>query len=146
MIPADNTTRYGKFLANGAHSKPKCVYNRVYSHTFRLDSGDLTSGSDALFDSVVYDTDILKLIEEGIFITNHKQRGTDKINLDNVHTRMGDYAPGELALAADDTKLIKSAVGEVIAYGKNRQSWLVFCAGVEHARHVTDEFKTAGRG
>ena len=144
MIPRDDNTRYGTFLKAARIANPYLCVVGFTATPFRLDSGDLTSGSDALFDSVVYNTDILKLIEEGYLSPIISKGGTDKINLENVHTRMGDYAPGELALAADDTKLIKSAVGEVIAYGKNRQSWLVFCAGIVHARHVTDEFKQRG--
>jgi DNA repair protein RadD len=35
-------------------------------------------------------------------------------------------------------------VAEIIAHGRDRKSWLAFCSGVDHARHVAEEFGRQG--
>ena len=144
MIPRDCDTRYGKFISSAIKANPNVVIVGFTATPFRLDTGMLTSGDDALFEEIVYDTDIIRLIDEGYLCPIISKGGVDKINLEDVHTRMGDYVPGELATAADNEKLIKSAIDEVIKYGSNRNAWLIFCAGVQHAQHVTDELKERG--
>lgn len=144
MIPRETHTRYGKFLKDISLANPRVCLVGFTATPWRLDSGSLVSGEDALFDKIVYDTDINKLIDEGYLSPVISKGGIEKINLENVHTRMGDYVPKELAEAADDEKLIKSAIDEVIKYGERRESWLIFCAGISHANHVTEELKTRG--
>ena len=37
-----------------------------------------------------------------------------------------------------------AAVREIVQYGRDRRSWLVFCAGVDHAYHVRDALREHG--
>src|SRR5208337_1382805 len=63
------------------------------------------------------------------------------IDLTDVHIKGGDYAPGELAHAADNPILIKLAVEEIVKYGQDRKAWLLYCSGIQHAEHVADEIR-----
>jgi DNA repair protein RadD len=56
----------------------------------------------------------------------------------------GEFNKKDLELAADKDDLIKSAVDEIIEYGTDRKSWLVFAAGKDHAVHVCNEIKSRG--
>ncbi len=38
----------------------------------------------------------------------------------------------------------KAAVDEMLTYGRDRKSWLVFCAGVQHAYDMRDELRSRG--
>ena len=38
--------------------------------------------------------------------------------------------------AVDKAEVTREAVGELVDYGLDRKSWLVFSAGIEHAEHV----------
>lgn len=58
---------------------------------------------------------------------------TDGVRLD---TRTGDFAQGQLQAAVDVPELVQSCAAEINAIFANRNSVLVFCAGVEHAHHV----------
>jgi DNA repair protein RadD len=144
MIPRDAHTRYGKFLKDISLANPNVCLIGLTATPYRLDTGSLIDGSDALFDDIVYDTDINKLIEAGYLAPVVCKGSANKIDLDKVHVRMGEYAPGELAEAADKEKLIKGAVDEIVKYGKDRQSWIVFCAGIDHAKHVLEEIRSRG--
>jgi superfamily II DNA or RNA helicase len=49
-----------------------------------------------------------------------------------------------LEAAIDQDAITASAVEEILAYGHDRKSWLVFCAGVDHAFHVRDALRAKG--
>jgi len=49
----------------------------------------------------------------------------------------GDYNLNELQATVDKDTLTRQAVAEMIAKGANREHWLIFAAGIQHAEHVT---------
>jgi DNA repair protein RadD len=61
-----------------------------------------------------------------------------------VAIRGGEFVPGALEDAADDEKVVAAAVDEIISCGQDRRSWLLFCCGVRHARHVRDVLASRG--
>lgn len=142
LIPREAQTRYGRFINDMRKANPKIVVVGLTATPYRLDSGMLHEGDDALFDGIAYCCEMKELIKGGYLVPVVSKGGVLKIDLDNVHIRAGDYASNELARAADDPHLIKEAVKEIVTYGVDRKAWLVFCAGVEHAEHVRKEFET----
>lgn len=144
MIPRNAQTRYGKFLADMKKANPNVVVLGLTATPYRLDSGLLHEGDDAIFDGISYCCDMKSLIAQSFLVPVISKGGVAKIDMTNVHSRAGDYKNDELARAADDPELIKKAVAEIVAYGKDRKAWLVFCAGVEHAEHVKKEIETYG--
>lgn len=144
MIPRDDTTRYGRFFKDIRIATPSvCIWGATAT-PFRLDSGLLHEGDGALFDGIAYNVPIKKLIEDGYLVPVISKGGVQKINLEGVHLQAGDYKPNELANAADDPALVRSAVHEIIEYGRYRKAWLVFCCNVAHAEHVAKELKQWG--
>jgi len=144
MIPRNAQTRYGKFISDLKIANPKLVCVGFTATPYRLDSGTLVEGDDALFDGIAYVCEMKRLIGEGWLAPVVSKGGVTKIDLSNVHIRAGDYASNELAHAADDPELIRLAVAEIVAYGKDRKAWLLFCSGVVHAEHVANEVRKHG--
>jgi DNA repair protein RadD len=144
MIPRDEDTRYGKFFKDIKMANPRTCIWSCTATPFRLDSGLLHEGEGALFDGIAYSADIKQLIDDGYLVPAISKGGIMKINLEGVHLQAGDYKPNELAMAADDPALIKSAVSEIVEYGHYRKSWLVYCCGVLHAEHVAEEIRVWG--
>ncbi|MDD3089123.1 MAG: DEAD/DEAH box helicase [Candidatus Omnitrophica bacterium] len=142
LIPRSTETRYGKFLADLRVANPNLVVVGLTATPYRLDSGLLYEGDDALFDGIAYDTDLLKLIEEGFLLPVVSRGGRHKIDLSGVHTRMGEYASNELETAANDYWVVRDAVYEIIEQGEDRNSWLIFASGVKHARHILEVFES----
>ena len=139
LIPRDATTRYGKFFKDVKMANPDVVVFGLSASPYRMDSGMLHEGKGALFDGIAYSVNIKKLIKDGYLVEVISKGGIQKIDLSNVHMQAGDYKPNELAHAADDPELIKLAVEEIVEYGKERNAWLLFCSGIEHALHVAAE-------
>jgi len=144
LIPRDADTRYGKFFKDMKIANPDVVIFGLSASPYRLDSGMLHEGKNALFDGIAYSVDIKKLINDGYLVNVISKGGIKKIDLAGVKIQAGDYAPGELAHAADSPELIKAAVNEIVECGNDRKAWLVFCSGVEHAEHVANAVKQHG--
>ena len=53
-------------------------------------------------------------------------------------------SPGQLQAAVDRDPITKAAIDEVMAYGEDRRSWLLFCSGVAHATHVAEAVRERG--
>jgi DNA repair protein RadD len=144
LIPRTSQTRYQTFLNDMKTANPNiCIWGTTAT-PYRLDSGLLCEGKDALFDGIAYSVDMKKLIKDGYLVSVVSKGGVKKINLVNVHTVAGEYNAKELAYAADDPELIKLAVEEIVAYGEERKAWLVFASGVDHADHVAKEIRKHG--
>jgi DNA repair protein RadD len=142
MIPRKSQTRYGKFLKDMKVANPNIVVVGFTATPYRLDSGVLHEGEDAIFDGISYVVEMKKLIKQKYLVPVISKGGVRKIDLSNVHLQAGDYKANELAHAADDPELVKLAVNEIVRYGEHRKAWLLFASGVLHAEHIA----TAIRG
>jgi DNA repair protein RadD len=144
LIPRTSDTRYQKFISEITKLNPKVVIWGATATPYRLDSGLLTEGKDAIFDGVAYNVDMKKLIADGYLVPVVSKGGVMKIDLHDVHVQAGEYNAKELAHAADDPQLVKLAVEEIVSYGKDRKAWLIFASGILHAEHVMEEIQKYG--
>ena len=139
LIPKKSTTRYGGFLKEIKALNPKVKVIGLSATPYRLDSGMLTEGRDAIFDGISYDIPVLDLIKQGFLSPVISKGGIQKIDLTNVHKRGGEYIDSELAAAACDPDLVKAACAEIVDLGETRKSWIVFASGVNHANMIKHE-------
>jgi len=137
-IPRDSDTRYGEFIKAIRTANPSAAFVGLSATPFRLDSGMLHQGPNALFDGIAYDIGIASLIREGYLLPVISKGGLKHIDLSGVHTVAGEYNLGELACAADDPELVRSACEEIKKFGADRKAWLIFAAGVDHAYHIQE--------
>jgi DNA repair protein RadD len=139
-----STTRYQQFIAGLKVHNPDVLVIGFTATPFRLGQGMLTKGDNAIFEKIVYDISIDRLITDGYLSPLVTKGGIGKIDLTNVRVSAGDYNAKDLEHAATDDFLIEAAVREIIAYGDDRKAWLVFAAGVNHAKHVSKTFNKFG--
>ncbi|WP_420905628.1 helicase-related protein [Candidatus Magnetaquiglobus chichijimensis] len=66
------------------------------------------------------------------------------MDVSGVGTRGGEFIPGQLEAAVDKDPFTRAAVTEIVAHGQDRRSWLLFCSGVAHARHVQEAVQAHG--
>jgi DNA repair protein RadD len=114
---------------------------------YRLDSGRLDEGDDRLFDQVVLSYGISDAIADGWLaplIAKAPDAAEAVINTAGVHKVAGEFNAGELERAADQAKLVTAAADEIVSHAGRRFSWLVFCCGIEHARHVCEALQERG--
>lgn len=144
LIPANSATMYGLFISRLRAINPDMKIVGLTATPYRMGEGRLDEGDDRLFDRVVYTYGIADGIRDGYLsplVSKTTQTGFD---LTGVGKRGGDYVAGALQSAVDKYETTRAAVSEIVAFGRDRRSWLAFCSGVEHAYHVRDEIRSCG--
>lgn len=144
LIPKTDSTRYNKFLSDLRVCNPGVKVVGLTATPYRLDSGWLHEGDNAIFDGIAYDIPVADLMEQGFLAPVISKSGVKTIDLSNVGKRGGEYIESELAKAASDPELVTETVAEIVRYGAERKAWLVFACGVNHAELLRAEFQTHG--
>ena len=129
-------TMYRRFIACVQQYQPKVKVVGLTATPYRMDSGLLHKGKDRIFTDIAYEANVVDLIRDGYLSPLISRAGKTRADLSGLHTRAGDFIPAELSERMDKADLVNAACLEMMAYGQDRKSWLVFCSGVVHAGHV----------
>jgi len=115
-----------------------------YSATpYRLGHGLITD-KPAIFDDLIEPVSIEELIYKRHLATLRSKTTTAKLDTSDVKKRGGEFIEAELQKAVDTRKNNESVVAEVIRLAGDRQSWLFFCAGINHAKNVSIALRDQG--
>lgn len=144
MVPRKATTTYVKFIQRVRELNPDCRLLGLTATDYRLDSGRLTEGEDKLFDDIAYEISIRELIEEGYLTPLISKATATALDTSGVAKRGGEFVAGALQAAVDKEDLNRGIVDDIVRYGANRRSWLVFASGVDHANHLAEEIRSRG--
>lgn len=144
LIPGKENTMYRRFLDRMQRMNPKVKVIGLTATPYRLDSGMLHEGDNALFSDIAYEVSVRDLIEDGYLSPLVSKQPDTKLDVSGVGSRGGEFIASDLQKAVDKDVITSAAVEEIIAYGKDRKSWLAFCSGVSHATHVAEEFRRRG--
>lgn len=143
-IPNRENSQYQAFIAGLKAINPHMAVLGLTATPYRLDSGLLHEGENAMFDGIAYDTSIVSMVKAGYLAPLTSKGGANPIDLTNVRTRAGEFASRDLEQAADTPSVTNSAVTEIIRYGHDRKSWLVFASSISHAHSVAECFHFHG--
>lgn len=144
LIPRSSNTLYRRFLDGLKRLNPLLKVIGFTATPYRLDSGLLHEGEDALFTDIAYEVSVRELIDDGYLSPLLSKRMATELDLTGVGTRGGEFIAKDLEAAIDRDSITQSALDEIFAYGQDRTSWLLFCAGVDHAYHVRDAVRARG--
>ena len=144
LIPARADTTYRRFLGDLTRINPNLKIIGLTATPYRLDSGMLHVGPDALFDEIAFEVSVRELIDQGYLAPLINKQTSTQLDVSGVGTRGGEFIAGQLEAAVDHDPITQSAIDEVVVYGQDRRSWLLFCAGVDHAGHVCDAVRARG--
>ncbi|MEK9754931.1 MAG: DEAD/DEAH box helicase family protein [Rhodospirillaceae bacterium] len=144
LIPRNADTMYGRFIRELKEINPHLKLIGFTATPYRLDSGMLHQGEDAMFSKIAYEMSILEAIEQGYLSEVIPKRMNTELDVSGVGTRGGEFIAGQLEKAVDVDETTQAAVDEIISYGEGRGSWLVFAAGVDHAMHIRDAVRARG--
>ena len=135
---------YKRFLTDMMAINPAMKVIGLTATPYRLDSGMLHEGADRIFTDIAYDLPMLRIMEEG-YLCWVVPKATETIfDISGVGTRGGEFIAAELEAAVNTAAINESAVDEIIAAGRDRGSWLIFCSGVAHAHDVADQLIERG--
>lgn len=128
-------SRWGEFFATMKAINPNVQIIGLTATPYRLDSGNLVPHT---FDGIAYEYSVIDAINEGFLCEVISAPVETHLKAQGVHKRGGEFIAGELERAVDHDPLTRACVAEIIKFGADRRSWLVFAAGNTHAAHITD--------
>jgi len=137
LIPKSGAGMYAQFFEGLRASYPALRVAGLTATDFRMDSGNLVGGDDALFDKLVYDYGIGQATDDGWLCPLTARLGKVEIDVASVAKRGGEFVSSALQHAANSTDIVDAACDDMIRRGADRRSWLIFCTGVDHAENVT---------
>lgn len=145
LVPPEADTMYGVFIDALLAINPDMKIVGFSATLFRLDSGRLDEGDNRRFDKVVYTYGLRRGIDDGYLCSLTSKPTETRYDLSGVGKAMGEYKAGEYARAVDTADLNSRVVEEVLDVEGHRNKALIFCRGIEHATHMRDAFRAAGR-
>lgn len=110
---------------------------------YRLGHGLITD-SPALFSALIEPVSIEELVSHGYLAPLRSKLTQAKVSADGVAKRGGEYVAADLERAVNVDSINVPAVAEIIERGKDRRSWIIFCAGVAHAQEVCHLLQQSG--
>jgi DNA repair protein RadD len=134
---------FRKTLAGLMRVNPATLIVGLTATPYRMKTGLLHEGEDALFSGIAYEVPMRRLLEAGYLCPIRPRGTTQRLSTEGVAVR-GDYVPSALAAAVDVDATTRAIVSECVAAFQDRRSWLVFGCSVEHITHLADAFRAAG--
>jgi DNA repair protein RadD len=144
LIPRDSDTMYRRFLNDLLVINPHMKIVGLTATPYRLDSGRLDHGEGKLFDGIAYDYPILDAVRQGYLTPLISKEPDTLLDVGDVGTRGGEFIASELQKAVDTLDINEPVVNEIIKWGEERKSWLIFGSGVEHCQHLAELVRAKG--
>lgn len=139
-IPVDADTMYQTLLTSLRTSNPDLRMIGLTATPFRLKGGPIY-GEGQMFSGMCYNASIRELIRDGFLCPLIAKAGQTRVNMGDLHVRAGEFMPNEVEALMDAAGVVESACAEIADLTKDRRATLLFCAGVEHARHVANTLR-----
>lgn len=144
-LPRSDSAQYMQLISDLRAINPDMKICGFTATPYRLDSGRLDEGDDRLFDKIVYTYGIRSGIDDGYLTPITSTPTAFRQDVSGVGKLGGEFKKSALAAAVDRLDLNKLILEEVLDVESHRRKGLFFCAGVEHATHIRDLVRTAGR-
>ncbi|MFW5969618.1 MAG: DEAD/DEAH box helicase [Halofilum sp. (in: g-proteobacteria)] len=122
---------------------PRARLLGVTATPHRLDGKGLGVQAGGPFDTLVHGPSVRDLIDRGYLAEPVVYAPPVQADLDGVHTRGGDYVTGELAERLDRPRITGDAIDHYRRICSGAPA-IAFCASVQHAEHVAEQFRQAG--
>ncbi len=146
LISPNEETMYRVFLAALKEANPHLKVIGFTATPYRLGVGYLTE--DGLFTHICYDLTGIdafnRLVAEGYLAPLIPKRTSLELDTSKVHVHANEFKQNELQAAVDKDELTFAACKEMVEFGHDRNHWLVFTSGIEHAEHVASMLDSLG--
>lgn len=117
---------------------PNAIHIGLSATPERLDG----KGLDVYFDHLILGPEPEWLIENG-YRAPCKIYAPNPVSMEGVATSMGDYAKSDVQKRMDKRSITGDAIGHYNKLCRGAQ-FVAFCAGIEHSKHVAEQFTANG--
>lgn len=134
-IGRKSDSMWGQFFADAKAINPNVQIMGLTATPYRLDSGNLVPNT---FNGIAYEYPVINAIKEGFLCELISAPVVTHLKTNGVQKRGGEFVAGALERAVDHDPLTRACVEEIIKFGEDRRSWIIFAAGNNHAKHITE--------
>lgn len=142
-IPTSGSGRYRTFFKSTENTRIG-----LSGTPYRTGHGYVHKGEGALFNKLSYDLCTMqkfnKLVEDGYLTKLYSKPPEYQMDTSGVKVSAGDYNLKSLSQKLDRDTITKDAVKELVKFGKNYKSWLVFAIDIKHADNINKELIANG--
>lgn len=146
LVSPNDETMYQAFLNALRERNPHMKVVGLTATPWRLGTGRITD--DGIFTDIAFDITGLhafnRLIAEGFLAPLIPRQTKQMLDIDGIHMRGGEFVQSELQHAVDKYEITFAAIKETLELGHDRQHWLIFASGVEHACNISDMLNDMG--
>lgn len=139
LVSHKDDTIYRGFINDLKMANPYLKVIGFSATPWRLKHGMLTDPG-GLFTDIPVDLTSREsfnwLIKQGWISPLIPKRTREQIDVSGVKIHGGEFVASELQEAVDKEAITRSAIEEAIRLAPDRDHWLVFATGIEHAEHV----------
>lgn len=136
LVPNKQMGTYRKFIADCQRINPQLRVIGLTATPFRLGTGYLYTGEDAIFSCAATEVTVNELLDLGYLSPLVSKHTGISANLNGLKKRGGEYIDKELEAAFDE--VLYAALDDVISKGQYRKKWLIFNSSVAHAEKSCD--------
>lgn len=140
LVSPKDMGMYGVLITVLRKTNPKLKVVGLTATGWRTDNGPLVGGG--IFTDVAIDMTTLAawnwFVDQGYLAPLYSKRTRFELSAEGVGMVGNEYNMGQLQAKVDKKELTHSAVQEMISWGGDRNCWMVFAAGINHADHVAD--------
>jgi len=141
-VPSRGEGMYRKFF-----KEVKCQRIGLSGTPFRTSTGYVHKGKGALFNKLVIDLTagekFNKLITDGYLTDLYCKPPDLQLSVKGVKTSAGDFNLKDLSKNIDRKAITDKAIKELLFFGKNYKSWLIFAIDIEHANHINEQLQAS---
>jgi DNA repair protein RadD len=135
LIPETGDGMYRTFISDMQIINPKVRIIGLTATPYRMNGGHICKPENILND-ICNECGVRELIAREYLCPLTSKAGKEHADLSKVHKRGGEYIAEEMQAAMSKTRLLDTAIAEILERTQDRKSVLIFCAGVEHGREV----------
>lgn len=140
LVNNRSNSMYRSFLAELREINPALKIIGFSATPYRLGQGMLTDADNGMFTDVAFDLTGRQafkwLIEQGWLAPLIPKRTATELDVSGVKMSGGEFVQSQLQLQVDQDAVTIAALEETVHLAADRQHWLVFATGIEHAEHI----------
>lgn len=136
LVNQESDSMYGVFLNELLSINANARIIGLTATPYRTGEGKLC-GPNKMFQKVCYESKTGDLIDEGFLCRLTNQASVNQADMTNVRVSRGDYIESEMEDAF--MVVVDAATTELVAKTADRNSILVFSAGVDHAYAIKEQ-------
>jgi len=143
LVSPENETMYRKLFL-----KLNAQFCGLTATPYRLGSGYIYTGKNALFNDLCYDLTTFenfnRLVDEGYLSKLVTKKVNENLDTGNLKLFGGDYKIKDMSEEFDSEEINEKIVKEIVEAGKKYKKWLVFAIDIQHAENLELLFKKHG--